>query len=94
MFAISSLLYSSSTLNLSATLSPSYGPPTSPSLTNLTYAKTLLNHGEALYSFAMNASGGMGEYSVNVKGAGSAYASSGYGDDLVSARQSGMLDMR
>src|ERR1700743_193113 len=58
----------------------SYPPPAS--LQNTSYASTLLQHAQQLYSFAVNAKGGQMTYQTSVPVVDSSYASSGYGDDL------------
>lgn len=65
----------------------SFGSPfsTPASLQNSTYAQVLLTHAQDLYSFAVNASGGMQTYQTASPQAGLAYPSSGYGDDLAMA---------
>ncbi|KAF5369970.1 hypothetical protein D9758_001185 [Tetrapyrgos nigripes] len=60
-----------------------YQPPAS--LTNSSYADTLLNHSQQLYSFAINASGGWLKYQKSVPIVTDSYASSGYGDELTIA---------
>ncbi|KAL4241476.1 Endoglucanase [Abortiporus biennis] len=53
------------------------------SLTNATYASTLLTHAQQLYDFATTAD--QRTYQTSVPQAGEAYASSGFGDDLAIA---------
>ncbi|KAE9410328.1 glycoside hydrolase family 9 protein, partial [Gymnopus androsaceus JB14] len=55
------------------------------SLQNTTYAATLLSHATELYSFAVNASGGMALYQDSVPEVAESYPSGGYGDELVYA---------
>ncbi|KAL0582010.1 hypothetical protein V5O48_000068 [Marasmius crinis-equi] len=57
-----------------------YGSPAS--LTNTSYAQTLLQHAQQLYTFATSAQGGQVNYQKSVPAAGEAYASSSFGDDL------------
>ncbi|KAA1466260.1 glycoside hydrolase family 9 protein [Dentipellis sp. KUC8613] len=64
-------------------LGSSYSTPAS--LQNSTYADTLLNHAQQLYSFAVGATGGQQEYQKAVPEAGTAYASSSYTDELTMA---------
>ncbi|KAJ8086466.1 hypothetical protein PM082_005289 [Marasmius tenuissimus] len=52
------------------------------SLTNTSYAQTLLQHAQQLYSFANSAQGGQLFYQKSVPAAGDAYASTSFGDDL------------
>lgn len=49
---------------------------------NTSYASTLLQHAQQLYSFAVNARGGQTTYQSSVPVVKDAYPSSGYGDDL------------
>lgn len=49
---------------------------------NSTYAILLLSHAESLHDFATNASAGLQTYQTSVPEAGTAYASSSYGDEL------------
>ncbi|KAI0080651.1 Six-hairpin glycosidase [Panus rudis PR-1116 ss-1] len=53
------------------------------SLTNITYASTLLNHAQQLYGFATNTS--QRTYQTSVPASADAYASSGYTDELTLA---------
>ncbi|KAL5508435.1 hypothetical protein ACEPAH_6054 [Sanghuangporus vaninii] len=55
------------------------------SLQNATYASTLLEHAQSLYSFAVNASGGQQVYQNSVPQAADAYGSSTFGDELTIA---------
>ena len=55
------------------------------SLTNTTYAQTLLSHAQQLYTFALNATGGYKNYQDSVPSVEDAYPSSSYGDDLTLA---------
>ncbi|KAI0265157.1 family 9 glycosyl hydrolase [Gloeopeniophorella convolvens] len=64
-------------------LGPAFSAPAS--LQNTTYAATLLQHAQDLYSFATGAAGGQQTYQTAVPQAGEAYASSGFGDDLAIA---------
>ncbi|EIM88135.1 family 9 glycosyl hydrolase [Stereum hirsutum FP-91666 SS1] len=68
---------SSNTTN--TTTSPFSAPA---SLQNSTYATLLLSHAEALHEFATNATAGLQTYQTSVPEAGTAYASSSYGDEL------------
>ncbi|KAF8211252.1 glycoside hydrolase family 9 protein [Mycena galopus ATCC 62051] len=61
----------------------SYSTPAS--LTDKTYAQTLLTHAEQLYTFAVNATGGQKTYQTSVPAVADAYGSSGFGDDLTIA---------
>ncbi|OJA20892.1 hypothetical protein AZE42_00902 [Rhizopogon vesiculosus] len=63
--------------------SNSYSGPAT--LQNTTYAATLLEHAQQLFTFATSASGGLRVYQDSVPEAGKAYASSGYGDELAMA---------
>ncbi len=58
------------------------GPAT---LTNASYADTLLTHAKSLYSFAFNSSGGRKVYQKSVPVVARSYASSDYGDELAIA---------
>jgi endoglucanase len=78
-FASCSLLYSSRSLSVS---SP---PTTPPSLTDTTYASTLLIHSRQLLNLAANATGGQQFYQQAVPAAGDFYLSTSMGDDLVLA---------
>ncbi|THH33576.1 hypothetical protein EUX98_g518 [Antrodiella citrinella] len=73
-FSACSALYANRAL--SAASSPA-------SLGNATYASTLLTHAQQLYAFATNSS--QQTYQHAVPSVGAAYASSGYGDELVIA---------
>lgn len=53
------------------------------SLTDVSYATTLLNHAQQLYSFATNSS--QQRYQVSVPASADAYSSSGYTDELTLA---------
>lgn len=77
-FALGSLLYSSN-----ATWNPtsSYAQASDPSLKDQALSSELLRHAETLYNVA-NTTTPMALYSDSVTAAASAYASSGYGDDL------------
>ncbi|KAF8529080.1 glycoside hydrolase family 9 protein [Hysterangium stoloniferum] len=75
-FAACSLLYSGQRINNTAA---------SASLTNSTYAQTLLAHALQLYDFAVNASAGLTTYQTSVPEVGLAYPSTAYGDELVTA---------
>ncbi|KAH8113303.1 Six-hairpin glycosidase [Phellopilus nigrolimitatus] len=55
------------------------------SLQNSSYASTLLSHAEALYSFAVNATGGQRVYQKSVPEVADAYGSSSFGDELTLA---------
>ncbi|KAI0033793.1 glycoside hydrolase family 9 protein [Vararia minispora EC-137] len=55
------------------------------SLQNSSYATTLLTHAQQLYAFATNSSIKQQTYQTAVPEAGTAYASSSYGDDLTIA---------
>jgi endoglucanase len=81
-FSACSILYSNST---PAILSSSSIYPGRASLQNASYASTLLSHAQSLYSFAVNATGGMMMYQNSVPEVANAYASSSYGDDLALA---------
>ncbi|KAJ7276266.1 9 glycosyl hydrolase [Mycena haematopus] len=61
----------------------SYSTPAS--VTDETYAQTLLNHAQQLYTFAVNATGGQKTYQSSVPAVADAYGSSGFGDDLTIA---------
>ena len=61
----------------------SYSSPAS--LQNTSYASTLLQHAQQLYSFAVNAPGGQMTYQTAVPVILNSYPSSGYGDDLAIA---------
>jgi len=74
-FAACSNLYAGRGFNKDAYSSPA-------SLKNDSYADTLLTHAQQLYSFAVNATNGRKTYQTSVPEVGSAYASSGYGDEL------------
>lgn len=65
------------------TFNSSFSTPAS--LQNNTYAALLQTHAEALYTFATSASGGKKLYQGSVPAVASAYASSGYGDELTMA---------
>jgi len=58
----------------------SYSPPAP--LQNTSYASTLLQHAQQLYSFAVNSQGGQRTYQTSVPVVLNNYPSSGYGDDL------------
>lgn len=77
-FAACSNLYAGRGFN-----SSTYSAPAS--LKNASYADTLLSHGQALYSFAVNATNGRKTYQTSVPQAASIYGSSGYGDELAIA---------
>ena len=72
-FAACSLLYSGRSFT-------SYSAPAS--LQNTSYASTLLQHAQQLYSFAINAREGERTYQNSVPAVNTSYPSSGYGDDL------------
>jgi endoglucanase len=55
------------------------------SLQNSSYATTLLTHGQQLYSFAVNATGGQKTYQTSVPAVAASYSSSSYSDDLTIA---------
>lgn len=76
-FSACSALYAGQTFNSSLS-SPA-------SLKNTSYASTLLAHSEALYSFAVNASGGQQVYQDAVPQVADAYGSSTFGDELTIA---------
>ena len=61
----------------------SYSPPAP--LQDTSYASTLLQHAQQLYSFAVNAPGGQMTYQTSVPVILNSYPSSGYGDDLAMA---------
>lgn len=61
----------------------SYSPPAS--LKNTSYASTLLQHAQQLYSFAVDAKGGQVTYQTSVPVVQDSYPSSGFGDDLTIA---------
>jgi endoglucanase len=75
-FASCSALYSGRSFK-------SYSSPAS--LQNNSYASTLLQHAQQLYSFAVNARGGQMTYQTSVPIVQDSYPSSGYGDDLTLA---------
>lgn len=84
-FSACSALYANRALG--GTSSNSTNTTTSPfsapaSLQNSTYATLLLSHAEALHEFAINATAGLQTYQTSVPEAGTAYASSSYGDEL------------
>ncbi|TFY80816.1 hypothetical protein EWM64_g3196 [Hericium alpestre] len=72
-----------SNLYANRNLGPAFSSPAS--LQNSSYADTLLTHAQQLYSFAVHASGGQQTYQTAVPQAGTAYASSSYGDELALA---------
>lgn len=74
-FAACSAVYANRTL----------GTSTPPSLANSTYATTLLNHAQDLFSFATNSSISPRTYQTSVPSVADAYASSGYADELLIA---------
>lgn len=76
-FSSCALLYANKTLSSNATI-PS-------ALINTTYSTTLLNHSRQLFSFAVNATGGMQKYQNAVPQVADAYASTSYYDDLALA---------
>lgn len=81
-FSACSALYANRALggtSSNTTASPFSAPA---SLQNSTYATLLLSHAEALHEFATNATGGQQTYQTSVPEAGTAYASSSYGDEL------------
>ncbi|KAF8743807.1 hypothetical protein AX14_000218 [Amanita brunnescens Koide BX004] len=73
-FAACSNLYANRLFNTST-----YSSAT---LQNSTYAQTLLSHAQSLYSFAINATGGLRTYQTSVPAVKDSYSSSSYGDDL------------
>jgi endoglucanase len=77
-FSIASLLY---TPGISYNATDSTSPPTSPSLGNASYAATLLEHAQSLYTSAQDITP-YTLYSDSVPAAASAYGSSRYTDDL------------
>ncbi|KAJ7638672.1 glycoside hydrolase family 9 protein [Roridomyces roridus] len=76
-FAACSALYSNRGFN------GSYAKPAS--LSNATYAQTLLTHAEQLYTFAVNATGGQKTYQSSVAQVAASYGSSSFGDELTMA---------
>ncbi|KAJ7742464.1 glycoside hydrolase family 9 protein [Mycena maculata] len=76
-FAACAALYSNRSFN------GSYSSPAS--LLNDTYAQTLLTHGQQLYTFAVNATGGQKTYQTSVPEVAAAYGSSSFGDELTIA---------
>ncbi|KAJ6516028.1 glycoside hydrolase family 9 protein [Mycena sanguinolenta] len=76
-FAACAALYSNRGFN------GSYSTPAS--LTDETYAQTLLTHAQQLYTFAVNATGGQKTYQSSVSAVAESYGSSGFGDDLTIA---------
>jgi endoglucanase len=77
-FSSCGLLYSNKTLSPSTATIPS-------AMINTTYATTLFNHSRQLFSFAVNATGGMAKYQDSVPEIAGAYSSTSYGDDLALA---------
>ena len=75
-FSSCSLLYSGRSFT-------SYSPPAS--LQDTSYASTLLQHAQQLYSFAVSARGGEVTYQSSVRVVKDSYPSSSYKDDLVLA---------
>lgn len=62
------------------------GTPSGPAtLTNTSYADTLLTHAKSLYSFALNAKGGRKVYQTSVPTVARSYASNDFGDELAIA---------
>jgi endoglucanase len=59
--------------------------PSPATLQNTSYASTLLQHAQQLYSFAVNARGGQMTYQTSVPVIENSYPSSGYTDDLAIA---------
>ncbi|KAK2466379.1 hypothetical protein APHAL10511_002021 [Amanita phalloides] len=57
----------------------------SATLQNTSYAQTLLSHAQSLYSFAVNATGGLRTYQTSVPAVDGSYGSSSYGDELAIA---------
>jgi len=57
----------------------------SATLQNSSYAQTLLSHAQTLYSFAVNATGGLKTYQTSVPAVNGSYPSSSYGDELAIA---------
>lgn len=84
-FAACSYLYYGETLSPTSIGKSNVNTTAPASLQNTTYAATLLTHAVELYSFAVNASGGMTLYQNSVPEVAESYASSGYGDELVMA---------
>jgi endoglucanase len=84
-FSACGLLYANRTLTSTAAL-PS-------ALINTTYSGTLLTHSRQLFTFAVNATGGMHEYQKSVPDVSGIYSSSSYYDDLaLAATFLGMAD--
>ncbi|KAF8591471.1 glycoside hydrolase family 9 protein [Ramaria rubella] len=75
-FSACSLLYSQQ--HLTNASSPA-------SLTNASYAQTLLTHSVQLYDFALNATGGQRTYQTSVPQVAQAYPSTAFDDELVLA---------
>jgi endoglucanase len=73
-FAACSNLYANRLFNTST-----YSSAT---LQNSSYAQTLLSHAQSLYSFAVNATGGLKTYQTSVPAVNGSYPSSSYGDEL------------
>ncbi|KAI5124856.1 hypothetical protein M0805_007289 [Coniferiporia weirii] len=76
-FSACSSLYAGQTFNTSLS--------SVASLQNGSYASTLLTHAEALYTFAVNATGGQRLYQLSVPEVADAYGSSTFGDELTMA---------
>jgi endoglucanase len=76
-FSACSNLYSSRTFN------GPYQPPAS--LNDTSYAEKLLTHAQDLYSFAINAKGGMKTYQKSVPAVADSYGSSSYEDEVTIA---------
>ena len=74
-FAACSALYNNRTLSHSSSIS----------LTNTSYASTLLQHAQQLYAFAMNSSIPQVTYQTSVPSVADAYSSSGFSDELAIA---------
>lgn len=84
-FAACSYLYYGGLLSPTSIGKSSVNSSSPASLKNTTYAATLLSHATELYSFAVNASGGMTLYQNSIPAVAESYPSSGYGDELVYA---------
>lgn len=80
---VSAAFSACSNLYANRTFGGLYSSPAS--LRNTSYAATLLSHAEALYSLAVNASGGQTEYQTSVPEVASSYGSSSYEDELTIA---------
>jgi len=75
---MASLLY---TPSISYNTTSTSSPPTSPSLSNATYASMLLSHATSLYK-AANSHQPYTLFSISIPAVASAYSSSTFGDDL------------